>query len=86
MALDKQKIEQFGDDLFAALSNKTTIAPLTEQAPEIEIADAYEISRRFLARRLDAGETMIGKKIGVTSAAVMNMLDVHQPDFGFFDR
>ena len=26
---------------------------------------------------------MIGKKIGVTSAAVMNMLDVHQPDFGF---
>ena len=26
---------------------------------------------------------MIGKKIGVTSAAVQNMLGVHQPDFGF---
>ena len=83
MALDKQKIEHFGDALFDALSNRTTIDPLTEQAPEIEIADAYEVSQRFLKRRLDAGETMIGKKIGVTSAAVMNMLDVHQPDFGF---
>jgi len=26
---------------------------------------------------------VIGKKIGVTSAAVMNMLNVHQPDFGY---
>ncbi|MGR8949434.1 MAG: fumarylacetoacetate hydrolase family protein [Gammaproteobacteria bacterium] len=76
-------MDTFGNALFDALSNKTTIEPLTDQAPDIEIADAYEISRRFLARRLDAGETMIGKKIGVTSAAVMNMLNVHQPDFGF---
>ena len=83
MALDKQQIETFGDALFDALTTRTTIEPLTEQAPGIEISDAYEISRRFLARRLDAGETMIGKKIGVTSAAVMNMLNVHQPDFGF---
>jgi 2-oxopent-4-enoate/cis-2-oxohex-4-enoate hydratase len=29
------------------------------------------------------GETVIGKKIGVTSAAVQEMLGVHQPDFGF---
>ena len=83
MALDKKQIETFGDALFDALSNCTTIEPLTEQAPTIEIADAYEISQRFLSRRLAAGEAMIGKKIGVTSAAVMNMLNVHQPDFGF---
>jgi 2-oxopent-4-enoate/cis-2-oxohex-4-enoate hydratase len=37
----------------------------------------------MLARRLEKGEKVIGKKIGVTSAAVMNMLGVHQPDFGY---
>lgn len=83
MALDKAKIENFGDSLFEAMTNRTVIEPITDQAPDIEIADAYKISQRFLERRLAAGETMIGKKIGVTSAAVMSMLNVHQPDFGF---
>ena len=36
MALDKQQIETFGDALFDALSNRTTIEPLTEQAPTID--------------------------------------------------
>ncbi len=37
----------------------------------------------MLERRLAAGEKIIGKKIGVTSKAVQNMLNVHQPDFGY---
>ncbi len=32
---------------------------------------------------LAAGEKVVGKKIGVTSQAVMNMLGVFQPDFGW---
>ena len=36
----------------------------------------------MIQRRLDAGETIIGKKIGVTSKVVMDMLKVDQPDFG----
>jgi 2-oxopent-4-enoate/cis-2-oxohex-4-enoate hydratase len=31
---------------------------------------------------LDAGEHVVGKKIGVTSKVVMDMLKVNQPDFG----
>ena len=36
----------------------------------------------MIQRRVDAGETVVGKKIGVTSKIVMDMLKVNQPDFG----
>ena len=56
------------------------VAPLTERHPEITIEDSYRIQLRMIERRLQAGEKVIGKKIGVTSQAVMNMLGVYQPD------
>lgn len=76
-------IESIGDELYAALTERRTIEPLTTTHADITIEDAYQISLRLLANRSRAGERVIGKKIGVTSEAVMNMLDVRQPDFGF---
>lgn len=76
-------IEQLGDELYDAMKNRRAVEPLTSRYPEIEITDAYRIQQRMLARRLAAGERVIGKKIGVTSKAVMNMLGVYQPDFGY---
>lgn len=81
--MDKQKIEGFGDALYQAMVDRAPIDPLTEQAPDITIEDAYQVSLRMLERRTAAGEHVVGKKIGVTSQAVMNMLNVHQPDFGY---
>ena len=83
MALTKEKINEFGDALYEAMRARSTIAPLTEQAPEITIEDAYQVSLRMFERRTADGEKMIGKKIGVTSKVVMDMLNVRQPDFGF---
>jgi len=81
--MEQKKIEQYGDMLYEALSANRTIAPLTSQEPGITIEDAYHIQQRMIARRLERGARVVGKKIGVTSKAVMNMLDVHQPDFGY---
>ena len=57
--------------------------PLTTTYKEISIKDAYEISKFFLQKRIDDGDKVVGKKIGVTSKVVQEMLGVHQPDFGF---
>jgi 2-oxopent-4-enoate/cis-2-oxohex-4-enoate hydratase len=72
-----------GAELFAALRERRTLAPLSERDPALTIDDAYAISLAFLARRTAEGERVVGKKIGVTSKAVQEMLGVHQPDFGF---
>ncbi|MCG7959779.1 MAG: 2-oxopent-4-enoate hydratase, partial [Candidatus Thiodiazotropha taylori] len=81
--MNEQRINELGDELYQALSQRQMIDPLTEREPEITIEDAYHISLRMVNRRVENGESIIGKKIGVTSKAVQNMLNVHQPDFGY---
>ena len=81
--MDQQQITQLGDELYAALTAGKTVSPLTSRGFDITIEDAYHIQQRMLARRIEKGEKVVGKKIGVTSTAVMNMLGVHQPDFGY---
>ncbi|SBP89755.1 2-keto-4-pentenoate hydratase [Thiomonas delicata] len=72
-----------GDELYSALNARNTLEPLTDRCPDMTIEDAYRVQQRVVGRRLDAGETVVGKKIGVTSKAVMDMLGVYQPDFGY---
>ncbi|MEW8628010.1 MAG: 2-oxopent-4-enoate hydratase [Candidatus Thiodiazotropha sp.] len=81
--MNEQRINELGDELFEALSQRQMIDPLTEREPGITIEDAYHVSLRMVDRRVESGESIIGKKIGVTSKAVQNMLNVHQPDFGY---
>ena len=69
--------------LYHALRSGEPIGPLTETYEGLTVDDAYEISLAVYALRKKAGEKDIGKKIGITSDAVMNMLGVDQPDFGF---
>lgn len=80
--MDKQKIEQYGEELYQAFLERRPVAPLISREPEITIEDAYRIQEALVARRLAAGETVVGKKIGATSRPVQEMLGVYQPDFG----
>jgi 2-oxopent-4-enoate/cis-2-oxohex-4-enoate hydratase len=81
--LEPAKIEALASELYAALRGRYVLDPLTSRETTIEIDDAYAISLRLLRRRESDGERLIGKKIGVTSKPVQDMLGVHQPDFGF---
>jgi 2-oxopent-4-enoate/cis-2-oxohex-4-enoate hydratase len=76
-------LTQCANTLFDALRRGEAIAPLSSSVPGLSIDDAYAISLDLLERRIADGERVIGKKIGVTSKAVQDMLGVNQPDFGF---
>jgi 2-oxopent-4-enoate/cis-2-oxohex-4-enoate hydratase len=80
--MDRTKIQHYGDELYQALVTRTPVDPITDRESDITIEDAYQIQLQLIQRRVDAGETVIGKKIGVTSKVVMDMLKVNQPDFG----
>jgi len=75
--------DRLANELYEALRGRHVVSPLIERYPDLTVDDAYAISLGFLARRRQDGERVVGKKIGVTSKAVQDMLGVHQPDFGF---
>lgn len=76
-------ISRLGAELHAALRERRTVEPLSGRHFNLTIGDAYAISIDVLSRRTADGEKVVGKKIGVTSKVVQDMLGVHQPDFGF---
>ncbi|MFG1374307.1 2-oxopent-4-enoate hydratase [Xanthobacter oligotrophicus] len=80
--MNDDQITFHGDELYDAFLTRRPVAPLLGRNPDITIADAYRIQERFVARRLTAGEVIIGKKIGATSKPVQDFLGVYQPDFG----
>jgi len=80
--MEPDKIDRYGDELHRALATRTPVEPLTAREPGLSIDDAYRIQLRMIQHRIDGGERIVGKKIGVTSQAVMDMLKVDQPDFG----
>lgn len=81
--MEQQDLQLLADELHSAMTAKTTVSPITTRHPDVSIDDAYQISKLFLQKRLNQGEKVIGKKIGLTSKVVQDMLGVHQPDFGF---
>lgn len=82
MSLSPDIIQREGDALYQALLDRTPLEPLRERLPGIDLDDAYRIQLRMVQRRVDAGDRIVGKKIGVTSKPVQDFLGVFQPDFG----
>jgi 2-oxopent-4-enoate/cis-2-oxohex-4-enoate hydratase len=80
--MDNTIIESCAGQLHEALRTRKAMEPLTGRYPGMRVEDAYRIQQSLVARRLQGGARVIGKKIGVTSRPVMDMLGVYEPDFG----
>lgn len=80
--MDSSLKAQAAKDLLGAYASRTPINPLIETYPDISFEDAYEIQQLQIAARVEAGATIKGHKVGLTSAAMKKQLGVDQPDFG----
>ena len=74
-------LDALSAELYEAWRTRTTVAPLRTRT-NLDLRGAYRVAEGFVHRRLEAGETIVGKKIGVTSRPMQEMLGVNQPDFG----
>ncbi|MDP4154052.1 MAG: 2-keto-4-pentenoate hydratase [Bacillota bacterium] len=76
------KIQDFAAQLAQAEATKVGIDPLIVLDPALTVDDAYYIQLENIKKKLEAGQKIVGKKIGLTSVAVQKMLGVDEPDYG----
>lgn len=77
--MDRKKVAQ---ELFDAEMGHYQIATPTVSNPDMSVEDAYAIQLENVAKKVAAGEKVIGMKIGLTSKAMQNLLKVNEPDYG----
>jgi 2-keto-4-pentenoate hydratase len=80
MTTDESQIERVASLLAEAADSKVPIAPVRELLGDIEAA--YAVQSISTRRALASGRRLVGRKIGLTSAAVQKQLGVNQPDYG----
>ena len=68
--------------LLEAEAQQVPIGPLTASHPELKAEDAYQVQLAGVKTRVAAGRKVIGKKIGLTSKAMQDLLGVGEPDYG----
>lgn len=75
-------VQRLADALRHAEEAREPIPPLTETDPALEVEDAYAIQTANVECRLGAGGVIVGRKIGITSKPMQEMLGVSEPDYG----
>lgn len=68
--------------LWDAEADVTPIAPLTDERPDLDPDDAFEVQLINIRRKLDAGAVVRGHKVGLASKAMQEMMGVDEPDYG----
>ena len=78
-----EKIKEAAELLYrASVEAKPIQEALTQLYTEITIEDAYKIQLENVMKKVGEGKVVVGKKIGLTSRVMQNMLGVPEPDYG----
>jgi 2-keto-4-pentenoate hydratase len=78
----KTLVESIAHELLEAENRQHSVSPLTQRFPELKVTDAYQIQLEVIDIRMKDGHEVIGKKVGLTSVAMQQMLGVNEPDYG----
>ena len=77
-----QLIAQLAAELQQAETSRVQVEHFSKRYPGMTIADGYAISRAWVKMKTDAGRTVRGHKIGLTSRAMQQASQITEPDYG----
>lgn len=78
----QSKINNHVKHIKSAWKNGEGVQPLTTLDPNLTIDEAYQVQLRTIENDVENGQIITGKKIGLTSLAMQEMLGVDEPDYG----
>lgn len=82
--LNKQQRQLLAQRLYRAYQTHTAISPLSEEFSQLESTDSYAIQEMLVNLIVGAqGQTVEGFKLGFTSAAMRQQMNVAEANFGF---
>ena len=90
--MNEDQVSAAGAALFAAERDRSQTRLISAAHPGMDMDDAYAVQADFVARKLAAGGSIRGWKIGLTSKAMQYALNIDIPDSGvlfedmFFDH
>jgi 2-keto-4-pentenoate hydratase len=82
MALTKEQIAGLSDALLKATSTATPITNIVDQYPEMTIDEAYEVQLQTYRTRIKNGDTVVGRKVGLSAKKMQEVFNVNEPVFG----
>ena len=83
MALQRSEIEALAAHLESAELEARDVTKITDDYPQMDWADAYDIQDEIRRRKEARGHRTVGLKAGLTSFAKMKQMGVEVPCFGF---
>ena len=78
----KNDIQTIARSLEQAEKTCQQIDPVSLAYPEINMQQAYEIQQTWVDHKIDAGQKVIGYKIGLTSRTMQRAMNIDVPDYG----
>lgn len=79
--MEDTSIKKYAEMLFIAEQERNAIPPLSEIV-ELTVDDAYAIQLANVQQMIQHGNTISGKKIGLTSPGIQKQLGISEPDYG----
>jgi 2-keto-4-pentenoate hydratase len=80
--LDDATADALSERLWQASRDRRAVPRISDEHPGMDAVDAYAVQQGITRRRVEAGETIVGWKLGLTSKAMQDQLGVGQPDYG----
>lgn len=82
MSLTPEQVSSSASRLLEAELQHQQIGLLSLEHPSLTMDDAYQIQAALMAQKLQAGRSILGWKIGLTSRAMQMALNITTPDSG----